>query len=94
MRVCLGSGRYFLNLQITSNLVCKRFGNMSVLVEPIEYLPGPERCIANLAAENSDAEEWLYKRQSYIPCTDRSSFTICLQVVNGSCNESVGLEQP
>lgn len=42
-------------------LVGKNFKNMYVLDEPIEYLPGPDRSIASLAAvEKRDCEEWLY----------------------------------
>ncbi|CAE7148609.1 unnamed protein product [Symbiodinium necroappetens] len=49
------------NPHIFVKLVSNNYKNMYVLDDPIEYLPGPERCIANLAAaENRDAEEWLY----------------------------------
>ncbi len=49
------------NPHIFVKLVGNNFKSMYVLDEPIEYLPGPDRCIANLAAaENRDAEEWLY----------------------------------
>ena len=42
-------------------IVGTNFKNMYVLDDPIDYLPGPDRCVANLAeAENRDAEEWLY----------------------------------
>ena len=49
------------NPHIFVKLVRNNFKNMYVLEEPIEYLPEPDRCIANLAAaENRDTEEWLY----------------------------------
>lgn len=49
------------NPHIFVKLVSNNYKNMYVLDDPIEYLPGPERCIANLAtAENRDTEEWLY----------------------------------
>ncbi len=49
------------NPHIFVKLVSNNFENMYVLAEPIEYLPGPELSIANLAAaENRDQEEWLY----------------------------------
>ncbi len=42
-------------------IVGTNFKNMYVLDDPIDYLPGPDRCVANLAeAESRDAEEWLY----------------------------------
>ena len=49
------------NPHVFVKLIGNNFKAMYVLDEPIEYLPGPERCIANLAAaENRDPEEWLY----------------------------------
>ncbi|MDA0272886.1 MAG: amidohydrolase family protein, partial [Proteobacteria bacterium] len=49
------------NPHIFIKLVGNKFKSMYVLDEPIEYLPSPDRCISNLAAaENRDAEEWLY----------------------------------
>jgi N-acyl-D-amino-acid deacylase len=49
------------NPHIFVKLIGNNFKSMYVLDEPIEYLPGPDRCIANLAAtENRDAAEWLY----------------------------------
>ncbi len=49
------------NPHIFVKIVSNNFKNMYVLAEPIEYLPGPELCIANLAAaEGRDQEEWLY----------------------------------
>jgi N-acyl-D-aspartate/D-glutamate deacylase len=49
------------NPHIFVKLVGNNFKNMYVLDDPIEYLPGSDRCIANLAAaENRDAQEWLY----------------------------------
>jgi len=49
------------NPHIFVKIVSGRFQNMYVLDDPIDYLPGPDRCIANLAAaENRDQEEWLY----------------------------------
>ncbi len=42
-------------------LVGNNYKNMYVLDDPIEYLPGPDRCITNLAAaEKRDEEDWLY----------------------------------
>lgn len=49
------------NPHVFVKLIGNNFKAMYVLDEPIEYLPGPERCIANLAAaENRNPEEWLY----------------------------------
>ena len=49
------------NPHIFVKLVSNNYKNMYVLDDPIEYLPGPDRCIANLAAaEDRDTEEWLY----------------------------------
>lgn len=49
------------NPHVFVKIVSNNFKNMYVLAEPIEYLPGPELCIANLAAaEDRDQEEWLY----------------------------------
>ena len=54
-------GEYNENPHVFVKLIGNNFKAMYVLDEPIEYLPGPERCIANLAAaENRDPEEWLY----------------------------------
>lgn len=42
-------------------IVGTNYGGMYCLDDPIDYLPGPDRCVANLAAaENRDPEEWLY----------------------------------
>jgi N-acyl-D-aspartate/D-glutamate deacylase len=49
------------NPHIFVKIVSNRFENMYALDDPIDYLPGPDRCIATLAAdENRDQEEWLY----------------------------------
>lgn len=49
------------NPHIFIKLIGNSFKSMYVLDEPIEYLPASDRCITNLAAaENRDAEEWLY----------------------------------
>jgi N-acyl-D-aspartate/D-glutamate deacylase len=49
------------NPHIFVKLVSNNYKNMYVLEDPVEYLPSREHCIANLAAaENRDAEEWLY----------------------------------
>ena len=49
------------NPHVFVTIVSRRFENMYVLDDPIDYLPGPDRCIANLAAEEDrDQEEWLY----------------------------------
>ena len=49
------------NPHIFVKLVRNNYNNMYVLEDPIEYLPDPKRCISALAAaENRDAEEWLY----------------------------------
>jgi N-acyl-D-amino-acid deacylase len=72
-------------------IVSGRFENMYVLDDPIDYLPGPDRCIANLAAaENRDQEEWLY---DYL-LTSNGNALIYIPVANFSENIPELLEHP
>ncbi len=42
-------------------IVMSRYDNMYVMDEPIDYLPGPDRSVVNIAkAQGREAEEWLY----------------------------------
>lgn len=79
------------NPHIFVTIVTRRFENMYVLDDPIDYLPGPDRCIANLAAaENRGQEEWLY---DYL-LTNNGNSLIYIPAANFSENIPEMLEHP
>ena len=72
-------------------IVMNQFDNIYVLDDPIDYLPGPERCIANLAAaEGRDQEEWLY---DYL-LTNNGQSLVYIPVANFSENIPEMLAHP
>jgi N-acyl-D-aspartate/D-glutamate deacylase len=79
------------NPHIFVKIVSGRFDNMYVLDDPIDYLPGPDRCIATLAAsEHRNPEEWLY---DYL-LTDNGNALIYIPVANFSDNIPELLRHP
>jgi N-acyl-D-aspartate/D-glutamate deacylase len=79
------------NPHIFVKIVSGRYENMYVLDDPIDYLPGPDRCVANLAAaENRNPEEWLY---DYL-LTSNGNALIYIPVANFSDNIPEMLEHP
>jgi N-acyl-D-aspartate/D-glutamate deacylase len=79
------------NPHIFVKIVSGRYENMYVLDDPIDYLPGPDRCVANLAAaENRYPEEWLY---DYL-LTSNGNALIYIPVANFSDNIPEMLEHP
>jgi len=79
------------NPHIFVKIVSGRFENMYVLDDPIDYLPDPERCIANLAAaEHRDPEEWLY---DYLLSSNGNAL-IYIPVANFSDNIPELLQHP
>jgi len=79
------------NPHIFVKIVSGRYENMYVLDDPIDYLPGPDRCVATLAAaENRNPEEWLY---DYL-LTSNGNALIYIPVANFSDNIPEMLEHP
>jgi len=79
------------NPHIFVKIVSGRYDNMYVLDDPIDYLPGPDRCVENLAAaENRNPEEWLY---DYL-LTSNGNALIYIPVANFSDNIPEMLEHP
>ena len=71
------------NPHVFVKIVSNNFKNMYVLADPIEYLPGPDLSVANLAAaEGRDQEEWLY---DYL-LTDNGNALIYIPAANMSEN--------
>jgi len=72
-------------------IVMNQFDNMYVLDDPIDYLPGPDRSIANLAAaEGMNQEEWLY---DYL-LTNNGQSLVYIPVANFSENIPQMLAHP
>jgi len=72
-------------------IVMNQFDNIYVLDDPIDYLPGPERCIASLAAaDGRDQEEWLH---DYL-LTNNGQSLVYIPVANFSENIPEMLAHP